>query len=500
MIERLLLLGATGDLAGRFVLPALAALRAAGKLAAGFEVLGAARDDLDEAAFRHAVSERLEQHAAAVPRAAREQLVSSLRYRSVDLDQRDSVASLIDAGSGPVAAYLALPPKVFPDAVTTLGAVDLPWGSRIAVENPFGEDLESAVRLNRLLARAAGSAGERASFRVDHVLGMATVQNLIGMRLANPMLDAFWSSVYIDRVDILWEEKLAVDGRAGYYDHTGALRDVLQNHMLQILCLIAMEPSATSGEHDLRDRKLDVLRSVRQLPREEMTSRTCRARYTAGRFADQSEEPGQEVPDYIAEEGVDPDRGTETFAEVILELDTPRWAGTRFVLRAGKALGRRRKMAVLRFRPGAYPPFVDPAAPAHNELRIGLDGPEDISLELTGREAGPPSRPTQLRLAGAPLESGLPAYGRVLWDILEGGSDLSVRGDEAEQAWRVVAPVLEAWSSGRVPLREYQAGSSGPPPLLPSRNQTSRCARGRGDEAFRLRLQRSEGGSRRSRD
>ncbi len=166
---------------------------------------------------------------------------------------------------------------------------------------------------------------------------------------------------------MLWEETLALEGRAGYYDKAGALKDVMQNHMLQVLCLLAMEPPATLGERDLRDRKVDVLQSVRPLGPEEMASRTRRARYTAGRLGDRA------VPAYADEDGVDAGRETETFAEVVLDLDSRRWAGTRFVLRAGKALGRRRKEAVVRFRPLAHPPFGDGTAePIVNELRIGL--------------------------------------------------------------------------------------------------------------------------------
>jgi glucose-6-phosphate 1-dehydrogenase len=172
------------------------------------------------------------------------------------------------------------------------------------------------------------------------------------------------------------------------------------------------------------------------------------------------------VPAYADETGVDPRRRTETFAEVVLELDSPRWAGTRFRLRAGKALARRRKGIVVRFRPPPHPPFGDDAAkPVANTLFIGIDGPEDLNLHLTGWAAGPPPRPVPLTLTAPPPASEVPAYGRVLLDILAGGSNLSVRGDEAEQAWRVVTPILQAWADGLVPLEEYSAGSTGPPPI-----------------------------------
>jgi glucose-6-phosphate 1-dehydrogenase len=228
MIERLVLFGATGDLAGRYLLPALAALHAAGRLPDGFEVIGGSRENLDEEAFRRTVGERLEEHAADVPAAAREGVVRSLRYRPVDVTDSASVAALVEPGLGPVAAYLALPPALFPAAVTALGNAGLATGSRVALEKPFGEDHVSAVTLNRLLADALGPAGERAVFRVDHVLGMATVQNLLAMRLANPILEAVWDSHHVEQVEILWEETLALEGRAGYYDRAGALKDVVQ--------------------------------------------------------------------------------------------------------------------------------------------------------------------------------------------------------------------------------------------------------------------------------
>jgi glucose-6-phosphate 1-dehydrogenase len=441
MIERLVLFGATGDLVGRFLLPALASLHAAGRLPEGFQVVAAARRDLDDERFRQVAAKALEEHCEGVAPEARQAVVRSLHYRQADVADRHAVAAAISGQGEPVAVYLALPPGAFPGAVRALGAVELAAGSRVALENPFGEDLESAVALNRLLAEVWGAAAEQRVFRVDHVLGMATVQNLLAMRLANPVLEAVWSSAHVDQVEILWEETLALEGRAAYYDRTGALKDVLQTHMLQVLCLLAMEPPAGLGERELRDRKVEVLRSVRPVA----NGRTRRARYTAGHLAGPPEGTGQAVPAYADEEGVDPKRCTETFAAIELELEGERWSGTRFLLRAGKALSRRRKMVVVRFRGNAS-----------NELRIGLDGPEDITLHLRG---GMPSKPAPLTLTAPPPASDLPAYGRVLLDVLSGGSELSLRGDEAEQAWRVVTPVLDAWADGAVPLREYPAGS-----------------------------------------
>jgi glucose-6-phosphate 1-dehydrogenase len=488
VIASMLLFGATGDLAGRFLLPALARLHASKHVPAHFRVLGAAREGWDDAMFQRHVARHLDDYASDVSEALRESFVRCLRYRPVDFADVDSLAAVVaaaqpfndrggpdgsegktpatDSGEStePVVAYLALPAAVFPTAVEALDDVGLPTGSRIVLEKPFGEDLDSAIRLNELLARVVGVAGERAVFRVDHVLGMATVQNLLAVRLANRVLEPVWNSAHIEEVELLWEETLGLEGRANFYDRTGALKDVIQNHLLQVLCLVAMEPPVSLGERDLRDRKLDVLRSVRPLTPTEVVERTRRARYTAGRLSDTGGADGSVVPGYAKEEGIDPQRGTETFAEVTLEVENWRWSGTRFVLRTGKAMADRRKQVVVRFRAVPHLPIgEDVQPPAANELRIGLDGPYDLTLALTGTASGPPTRLAPLPLTAQLAGPELPAYSRVLMDVLSGDSALSIRGDEAEQAWRILTPVMEAWARGRVPLLEYPAGSGGPP-------------------------------------
>lgn len=459
LIGRMVLFGATGDLAGRYLLPALAALQHAQRLPDDLRVVGAAVEDWDDERFRAHAAERLDNQADGVPAEARDALLRALCYRRVDFADTSSVAAAVaalDAPGDPVAAYLALPTGPMPAAIRALSEIGLPPGSRIAVEKPFGEDLESARSLNGLLAEAVGSDGEQAVFRVDHFLGLAPVQNLLGLRLANPIIDVLWNSRHVERIEIVWEETLALEGRASFYDHAGALRDVVQNHLMQVLCLVAMEPPA-DVRMDLRDRKLDVLRAVRPLEPEAIASRTRRARYTAGRIG------GLAVPDYVAEEGVEPERCTETFAEVTLELDSERWTGTPFVLRAAKAMGRDRMEVVVRFRAADRLPFPDGAGKATpDELRIGLDEPGYLRLCLTGTTPGPPLHLTPMTLAAHLRAWDLPEYGRVLHNLLSGDSTLSVRGDEAEEAWRILDPVLTAWEEGRVPLEVYPAGSEGP--------------------------------------
>lgn len=442
MIERLVLFGATGDLTGRYLLPALAALHAAGKLPPGFEIVGAATTELEDDAFRRLATERLEEHARDVAKSSRDAVVQASSYRAVDLADPTSVVALLGGASAPVAAYLALPPAVFPIAVTTVAPL-VPRGSRIVLEKPFGQDLQSATELDHLLADKVESS--EAVYRVDHVLGMETTQNLVTMRSANGFVDAFWNGSQIEEVEVLWEETLALEGRAGYFDAAGALKDVLQNHMLQLLALVAMEP----GDGDLHARKLDALRSLR-------VQDSHRARYTTGTLA-----TGVEVPAYAEEDGVDPGRGTETYVELTLEADTDRWRGTRFVLRAGKALSEQRKMVVLRFRHSEEPP---------PELRLGIDGPEETTLQLAAPGAG--SAAPLILSAPAPAAE-LPAYGMVLLDVLEGGNALSVSGDEALESWRVVTPVLEAWEEGHVPLLDYPAGSTGPTSLAGHLSQSN---------------------------
>ena len=467
MIRKLVLFGATGDLARRFLFPALVALHATGQLREGFEVLGAAHHDLDDETFRDRIAQSLERHGGRLQAAAHEAIVHSLRYRRVDVRHSESVADVIrDAAGGredaALAVYLALPPAMFGLVISALGATRLPAGSRVVLEKPFGEDLKSAIELNALLRKELGEAGERGVFRVDHVLGMATLQNLLGLRFANRLLENVWNAEHIEKINILWEETLAVEGRAAYYDQVGALKDVMQNHMLQVLSLVTMEPPRAFRESDLRDRKVHALRSIRQPTADDVTTRTRRARYGPGHLATTGGADGRLVAGYAEEHGVDPRRATETFAEVVLDLTNERWRGTSFLLRAGKAMAGRRKGVAVRFRPPSRSPFGDSSDCPPNELWIGIDGPEDVSLKLTGHAAGPPSRLIEETLAGEPPASHLPAYAHVLLDVLSGGSMLSVRGDEAEEAWRVLTPVLEGWSEGLVPLQEYAAGSSGP--------------------------------------
>ncbi|MBV9808462.1 MAG: glucose-6-phosphate dehydrogenase [Solirubrobacterales bacterium] len=452
VIDRLVIFGGTGDLTGRYLLPGLAALLARDHLSAGFELVAASREDWDDEQYRTWAEAWLQREASGVDAAARTTLVKSARYRRLDLADPASVESCL-AGEGAVAVYLALPPAVFPAAVLALRGAGLPADSQVILEKPFGEDLDSARALNRLLGELVD---ERHVFRVDHFLAMTTVQNVLGTRLSNRVLEPIWNGAHIDEIEIIWEESLALEGRAGYYDHVGALKDMVQNHLLQLLCLVAMEPPISLGERDLRDRKVDVLRSVRPFKEDDVATRTRRARYRAGRVRD------RDIPAYVEEDGVTPEHGTETFAEVALELDSWRWSGTRFRLRTGKAMGQDRKEVVVHFRPVPHHPFEHSPGSVPNRLRFGLE-PEGLTLELTGTGPSVAPRLVPLTLSAEMEPPELPAYGRILLDVLLGHSALSIRADDAEEAWRVLTPVLEGWARDLAPLMEYDAGSNGPP-------------------------------------
>jgi len=450
VIRRLALFGATGDLTGRFLLPALTSLQAAGHLDGGFELIGASREDCGTEQFRDWAATQLDRHAPEYPASARAAVSAMATYRRADASDPASVTAVV-RGDGPVAAYLALPPGVFPAAIEALRSAGLPDGSRIVLEKPFGMDLDSAIDLNR---RLAAFLPEQAVFRVDHFLAMTTVQNVLGTRLANRVFEPIWNSAHIAEIEIVWDESLALEGRAGYYDGVGALKDMLQNHLLQLLCLVAMEPPVSLGERDLRSRKVDVLRSVRPLAERDVACRTRRARYSAGRIGE------HEVPAYVDEKDVDPGHHTETFAQVELEIDNWRWPDTVFRLRSGKALGVDRKEVAVRFRPVPHLPFGHSGDAQPNVLRFGLE-PENVRLDLMHVGGGAHAlEPLSLTAPMDPPE--LPAYGRLLQSVLTGDAALSIRGDEAEESWRVVAPVLAAWKAGLVPLEEYPAGSSGP--------------------------------------
>jgi glucose-6-phosphate 1-dehydrogenase len=292
-------------------------------------------------------------------------------------------------------------------------------------------------------------------FRIDHFLGKQTIQNILGLRFANRVFEPVWHSNHIHKVEIIWDETLALEGRATYYDATGALKDMIQNHLLQLLCLVGMEPPRSLDERDFRDRKVDVLRAVRRLTPEEVAAWTVRGCYSAGRIGPRA------IPAYVEEQGVDAQRGTETFAQVTLMIDNWRWAGVPFSLRSGKALRNERREIAIHFKPVPHLAFEQDAAPWPNVLRLQLD-PDRVSLGVNINGPGDPFTLERVELDVTLAPQTPPAYGRLLLDVLRGDPTLFVRDDEAEELWRIVEPILAGWAEKGVPLLEYPAGSDGP--------------------------------------
>lgn len=433
----------------RMLGPGLAELEAAGRLPERLQIVAASREARDTAEFRNDVSEALAEHAPRVAQSARDALAKRLSFEQADATSREDVRRLLDGAHGPTLVYLALPPATAGASVKAVAAACAAAGSRLALEKPFGTDLASAAELNRTI-RARFSEDD--VYRIDHFLGLRTVRNMVALRFGSRAIGALLSTEHVARVEITWDETLALEGRAGYFDGTGVLRDLIQNHLLQVLALAAMEAPDSLAPCDLRARKLDLLRAVETVSPAEAARHSVRARYTWGRIS------GKNVKAYADEEGVDPSNDTETFARLDLSIGTERWRGVPFVLRAGKALAQNRRRVVFVLRPSAHRSLFERAGESSIEVSLEPDG---LALEL------PVAGESLTRLLGARLSSELPVealgpYARVVDALLRGDPTTSVGGDETEECWRIVSPFLEAWERGLSPLREYPAGSSGP--------------------------------------
>ena len=446
--QTLLILGASGDLTARLLLPGLGGLLAGGGVK-DLLLVGSGRDGWDDNRWRRRVADSF----AAVDARGRQvdAVVKGARHVVADVTVEGDLRRLLDARQGRLVVFFALPPSVTAQACRVLCGIGLPEGTRLVLEKPFGTDAASAAALNDLLARLVP---EDQVYRVDHYLGMATVLNIVGLRFANRMLESVLNAEHVQSVDIVFDESLALEGRAGYYDRAGALVDMIQSHSLQVLALLAMEAPSTLEAGDFRDGKALVLRATRVWD-DDLATWSRRARYTAGQI------DGRRLPSYVDEDGVDPDRRTETFAEVVLAVNTWRWAGVPFRVRAGKALGALRKEAVVTFK---QPPWVPTGLTGYDRpdrLRIGFD-PDRLCLDLNINGPADPSviEPVTLEASLGPGQ--LPPYGEVLRGVFEGDPTLSVRGDTAVACWGIVEPVLEAWRDDEVPLQEYPAGTTGP--------------------------------------
>ncbi|MGI8758882.1 MAG: glucose-6-phosphate dehydrogenase [Acidimicrobiales bacterium] len=473
-----MIFGASGDLTSRKLMPALQALMARDQLAAGTAVVGVGRSDLTDddfrARMRRAVEDAAERTNVGVDERAWAELAGGFRYVSGGYDDIATYKRLgevledldRDHGtSGNRLYYLSTPPRVFAAAVGQLGTCGLhrPASggsfSRVVIEKPFGRDLSSGRQLDRDLHDVLD---EEQIYRIDHYLGKETVQNVLALRFANTIFEPVWNRQYVDSVQITVAESEGVGHRAGFYEDAGALRDIVQNHLLQVLALMAMEPPASMSPKGIRDEKVKALGAVDILDPAEVAAETVRGQYRPGWHG------GEEVPGYLDEPGVDPHSRTETYLAMRLRVDNWRWAGVPFYLRTGKRLPKRVTEVALEFSRVPHLPFAPTQAVqlGPNALVLRIQPDEGITLRFGAKVPGQAfdvrSVSMDFSYGAAFLEEAPEAYERLLLDALLGDPTLFIRTDEVDQAWRIVQPLLDAWAEDLAPPVGYSAGSWGP--------------------------------------
>ena len=459
----LVFFGGTGDLTWRKLMPALFQAFRHGKLPPGGRLLAVARDERTDEQYRAFIKERF----AEVEPSKRpsddefERFAQMLHYRRMDLSQPEHYAGLkvwIDERGADVAVmFMATSPHLFPQICAQLGAVGLNGPKvRVVLEKPLGHDLKSAQEINRVVRE---SFAEHQALRIDHYLGKAAVQNLSALRFGNALFEPLWRRESIANIQITLAEALGVGTRGDFYDRTGALRDMIQNHALQLLTMIAMEPPSSNDADAIRDEKLKVLRSLKPFTRDSVARDVVRGQYKAGTVQ------GQPVVGYLDEAKVPAGSRCETFVALRTEVQNWRWAGVPFYLRTGKCLAARDAHIVVNFREVPHPIF--PGTRQANKLVIKLQPEDGLELHLlavkgsgTSEVLAPVSLDLDFEKAFDSERVG--AYERLLLDAIAGRLNLFVRSDEQEQAWRWVEPVLDAWSHDTVGPRPYAAGSWGP--------------------------------------
>jgi glucose-6-phosphate 1-dehydrogenase len=469
----LVIFGATGDLARRKLLPALYNLAHEGALPERFFLVGVSRKEKENEDYRQECEQAIRRFSRRAPdEAVLKGLLENVKYVPGTFDE-DSVYSQLgevldgfekEAGE-PLnrAFYLSTAPSFFPVIVGKLGESELAGHRnadvRLIIEKPFGTTLEEARELNR---RVLAIFDETQVFRIDHYLGKETVQNLMAFRFANGMFEPWWNRNYIDYVQITAAEDLGIGTRADYYDQAGALRDLIQNHMLQLLCHVAMEPPVNFAAEEVRNEKVKVLHAIPEPTHEDIAEMAVRAQYTAGHAG------GEDVPGYLEEPGVPGDSNTETYAGLRLEVDNWRWAGVPFYLRTGKRLARKVTEIAVTLKPVPHLAFSEGGSLGvqPNQLVLTLQPNEGVSLQLGAKIPGTRMkiRPVNMEfLYGTAFLSQSPeAYERLITDAMRGDATLFTRNDEVEAQWRICDPIVSSWESTPGPLATYEAGSQGP--------------------------------------
>ncbi len=449
MIERMILLGASGDLTSRLLMPAVAELAESGLLPPNFKVVGAAIEDWSTDDFRQHIANELATHASHVSPATRDKVIAMLSYEVADVTRPEDIGRLMGSDDrGDTLVYLALPPFLFEGVIRALGSLSLRASDAIAIEKPFGNDLESARRLNEIIHTQLPVP---TIFRVDHFLSSELVRRIVALRFLNRVFEPIWSAEHVERVDISWLESLTLEGRAGYYDTAGALKDMVQNHLMEVMALVLMEQPARIDADSFRGNRVEALRAVATPTPERIRSDTIRARYTQGIIGT------RQVPSYVDEPGVDPDRNTETYASVSFEVNSTRWAGVPFTLRSGKAVAEDSAEIAVHFKP--LPDYLRDLFPGvvPNVLRVGLREPYvKLTTVLNGPEQNAETR--ELDTVSTPMKR--TPYANLILEMLKNDPMLFIRGDEAEESWRLIDPVMSAWGRGEVPMQGYAAGSS----------------------------------------
>jgi len=465
----LVVFGASGDLTSRKLLPAIAALHEHGALPAGFALIGVARTKWTDEEFQEAALD-----AVSGKEGWPELVKRCFRYVSGEYGHKDTFDRLKEkldetdrtlGTSGNRVYYMATIPDVFGVVASALAehGCNAPGDggsfARLVVEKPYGHDLASAIALDEVLHSAFD---ESRIFRIDHYMGKETVQNLLALRFANAVFEPIWNRRYVDNIQITVAEELGVEHRGGFYEHAGALRDIVQNHLMQVLALTLMEPPATIDAQGIRDEKVKLLRAIVIPTTDEAVGAAVRAQYTAGRI------DGAEVPGYREEEDVSPQSVTETYVAMQLTVDNWRWAGVPVYVRTGKRLAKRTTEVALQFHRVPHLAFGGRLSRdlRPNELVVRAQPDEGICLLFGAKVPGEAFRLRSVDMdfsyARAFEGTTADAYERLLHDAMIGDATLFIRTDEVTQAWRVVDPFLEAWGEEGVPLAHYPSGSWGP--------------------------------------